>query len=69
MKLFKAESQLERLKKEREQEQACESKLENDLEKNIFIKEDEIKSVEYEVSTLNALVDDLLRELESVKSS
>ncbi|MCH9632173.1 MAG: Chromosome partition protein Smc [Chlamydiae bacterium] len=68
-KLFKAESQLEKLKKQRENDLVQDSVLENELEKSLFIKDQEIKSVEDEVESLNLIVSELLLELEHEKQA
>lgn len=63
-KLFKAETDLEKLTKKRNEELASESKLENELEKDLFVKEQEISSIEDEVKDLNLLIQNLFKELE-----
>lgn len=63
-KLFKAETELEKLSKRREEELASDSKLENELEKDLFVKEQEISSIEEEVQDLNQFIQSLLEELE-----
>lgn len=66
-KLFKAESQFEKLKKQCEQDQAKESELESELQKNLFIKDQEVKIAEDEVLSLNEIIGSLLSEIEKVK--
>ena len=62
-KLFKAESQVEKLKKERESEASKDLQFENELEKSLFVKDEEIKTAEQEVLSLNTLINELLEEL------
>lgn len=64
-KLFKAETQVEKIKKQRDQELASESELENNLQKSLFVKDEEIKTAEEEVLALNQMVTSLLQELET----
>lgn len=66
-KLFKAESQLEKLKKQRDNALLEESAFEDELEKSLIVKNEEIQLVEDEVASLNLLVSELLQELEQEK--
>lgn len=62
-KLFKTETQYEKLLKKHEQEMSEESKIESELEKSLFVKEEEITIVEDEIKDLNSIIQSLLEEL------
>lgn len=68
-KMFKLETQLEKLKKQRDQELLENTKFEKELEQAMVLKEQEVKVAEGEVIALNAIIDQLLDELKTSKQS